>query len=243
MKKTLKKCLSLFLICSLLLSLAGCNTSSKPAGTGTTASSEATSELSSETSSDDVSTEADEKETSYPVTVTDQADRTVTIEKEPAKIVSGYYIPSSLLIALGLSGKVVGIEAKADKRPIYKLAAPELQELPNVGTAKEFDLETCASLSPDLVILPLKLKDAAKSLTELGMPVLLVNPESPDQLSEMISLIATATNTQDKADQLLDFINQEKEMLTTSLATADDTPNIYLAGNSSLLSTAGPAMY
>ena len=223
MKNTLKKYLSLLLICSLLLSLAGCNTSSKPADTGTTASSEATSELSSEAASDDVSTEAAEKETSYPVTVTDQADRTVTIEKEPAKIVSGYYIPSSLLIALGLSDKVVGIEAKADKRPIYKLA--------------------CASLSPDLVILPLKLKDAAKSLTELGIPVLLVNPESPDQLSDMISLIATATNTQDKADQLLDFINQEKEMLTTSLATADDTPNIYLAGNSSLLSTAGPAMY
>lgn len=243
MKNTLKKYLSLLLICSLLLSLAGCNTSSKPADTGTTASSEATSELSSEAASDDVSTEAAEKETSYPVTVTDQADRTVTIEKEPAKIVSGYYIPSSLLIALGLSDKVVGIEAKADKRPIYKLAAPELLELPNVGTAKEFDLETCASLSPDLVILPLKLKDAAKSLTELGIPVLLVNPESPDQLSDMISLIATATNTQDKADQLLDFINQEKEMLTTSLATADDTPNIYLAGNSSLLSTAGPAMY
>ena len=99
MKKTLKKCLSLFLICSLLLSLAGCNTSSKPASTGTTASSEA--------SSDDASTKAAEKETSYPVTVTDQADRTVTIEKEPAKIVSGYYIPSSLMIALGLSDKVL----------------------------------------------------------------------------------------------------------------------------------------
>lgn len=152
MKNTLKKCLSLLLICSLLLSLAGCNPSSKPAGTGTTASSEATSELSSEASSDDASTKAAENETSYPITVTDQADRTVTIEKEPTKIVSGYYIPSSLLIALGLSDKAVGIEAKADKRPIYKLAAPELLELPNVGTAKEFDLETCASLSPDLVI-------------------------------------------------------------------------------------------
>ena len=64
MKNTLKKYLSLLLICSLLLSLAGCNTSSKPADTGTTASSEATSELSSEASSDDVSTEAAEKETS-----------------------------------------------------------------------------------------------------------------------------------------------------------------------------------
>ena len=75
MKKTLKKCLSLFLICSLLLSLAGCNTSSKPAGTGTTASSEATSELSSETSSDDVSTEADEKETSYCLLYTSPSPR------------------------------------------------------------------------------------------------------------------------------------------------------------------------
>lgn len=161
-----------------------------------------------------MSTEAAEKETSYPVTVTDQADRTVTIEKEPAKIVSGYYIPSSLLIALGLSDKMVGIEAKADKRPIYKLAAPELLELPNVGTAKEFDLETCASLSPDLVILPLKLKDAAKSLTELGIPVLLVNPESPDQLSDMISLIATATNTGIKQTSCLtSFIRKKKCLL------------------------------
>ena len=67
----------------------------------------------------------------------------------------------------GLKDKVTGIEAKADKRPIYKLAAPEFLELPNVGTAKEFDLETCASLSPELVILPMKLKDAAQSLSEM----------------------------------------------------------------------------
>ncbi|MFR6588965.1 MAG: hypothetical protein ACLURV_00685 [Gallintestinimicrobium sp.] len=34
---------------------------------------------------------------------------------------------------------MVGIEAKAGKRAIYKLAAPDLIELPSVGTAKEFD--------------------------------------------------------------------------------------------------------
>lgn len=38
-------------------------------------------------------------ETAYPITVTDQSGREVTIEKEPERIVSGYYIPSSLLIA------------------------------------------------------------------------------------------------------------------------------------------------
>ena len=48
---------------------------------------------------------------------------------------------------------------QADSRPIYSLAAPELLELPSVGTAKEFDLEGCAALEPDLVVLPLKLKE------------------------------------------------------------------------------------
>ena len=51
------------------------------------------------------------------------------------------------MIALGLDDKLVGVEAKADKRNIYKLSAPELTSLPSVGTAKEFDLEGCAALS------------------------------------------------------------------------------------------------
>ena len=58
----------------------------------------------------------------YPVTVTDQAGRTVTIEEEPQSIVSGYYISTSLLIALDQKDKLVGIEAKADKlKPIKGL--------------------------------------------------------------------------------------------------------------------------
>ena len=212
MKKTLNRLLSTALICLMLLSVIG---------TGVFAAA---------------------SETTYPITITDQAGREVTIEKEPEKIVSGYYIPSSLLIALGLQDKMVGIEAKAGKRPVYKLAAPALLDLPNVGTAKEFDLETCASLSPDLVILPLKLKDAAQSLTELQIPVLLVNPESQDLLTEMITIVSDATNTKEEADKLLAYIDEQKTMLSDALSDVE-TPDVYLAGNSSLLSTAGEAMY
>ena len=85
-------------------------------------------------------------ETQYPVTVTDQAGREVVIEAEPQKLVSGYYISTSVLIALDLDEKMVGIEAKANKRAIYQLAAPELIALPNVGTAKEFDLHRWRSV-------------------------------------------------------------------------------------------------
>ena len=255
MKTTFKKKLSIILICTMLAVLTACGTdsatttqstteSTTTASVSETASSENTSEdvSSEELSSEESSTEADAEQTVYPVTVTDQAGREVTIEKEPSSIVSGYYISSSLLIALGLKDKVVGIEAKADKRPIYKLAAPELTELPNVGTAKEFNLETCAALSPDLVILPMKLKDAAQSLTDLGITVLLVNPESQDLLTEMINTIATATNTNSEAAKLLAYIDSQKAILTSALSGVEPE-SVYLAGNSSFLSTAGPSMY
>lgn len=250
MKTTFKKQLSIILICTMLAVLTACGTDSATTTQSTTESTTAASvsesasseEVSEELSSEESSTEADAEQTVYPVTVTDQAGREVTIEKEPSSIVSGYYISSSLLIALGLKDKVVGIEAKADKRPIYKLAAPELTELPNVGTAKEFNLETCAALSPDLVILPMKLKDAAQSLTDLGITVLLVNPESQDLMTEMINTIATATNTNSEAAKLLAYIDSQKNMLTSALSGVEPE-SVYLAGNSSFLSTAGPSMY
>ena len=249
MKNTLKKYLSLSLACALLISMIGCGTASAPAET--VPATESVTEQAAETVTETASAETEETaaeeaieaaETTYPVTLTDQAGREVTLEAEPETIVSGYYIPSSLLIALGLKDKMVGIEAKAGKRAIYKLAAPDLIELPSVGTAKEFDLEGCAALSPDLVILPLKLKDAAASLTELGIPVLLVNPESQELLTEMIELVSTATNTQERANELLSYIASQKSMLSDTLADTEPK-SVYLAGNSSLLSTASDADY
>ena len=178
----------------------------------------------------------------FPVTVVDQAGREVVIEDEPEKLVSGYYISTSLLIALDLEDKLVGIEAKANKRAIYSLAAPELIDLPNVGTAKEFDLEGCAALEPDLVILPIKLRSAVETLEGLGIDVLLVNPEDQQLLNEMITLIANATDTLDEAQALLDFSAEQRNFLLDTLSQAN-TPSVYLAGNSSMLSTAGNAMF
>ncbi len=178
----------------------------------------------------------------WPLTVTDQAGRQVTIEKAPEKLVSGYYISTSLLIALGLEDQLVGIEAKAAKRAIYRLSAPELIDLPSVGTAKKFDLEGCAALAPDLVILPLKLKNAAATLESLGIDVLLVNPEDQALLNGMIDLIAAATGTAEEAQKLKDFTAAQEAALAQKLADAPK-PTVYLAGNSSMLSTAGDAMY
>ena len=229
-----KRLLSLILAGAMALSLAAC------ANSGASSSGSAASQSASSVSSQaDSSTQA---EAAFPVTVTDAAGREVTIEEEPEKLVSGYYITTSMLIALGHADKLVGIEAKADTRPIYALAAPELLELPSVGTAKEFDLEGCAALEPDLVILPLKLKDTVPALEELGLTVITVNPESLEQLNETIRLFNTVIGDPVKGWELLDYNQKTQEFLAEILADVEKT-RVYLAGNSSYLSTAGAAMY
>lgn len=217
----MKRILSLFLTILMLTTLIACDTPAKDDSTNASALPETT---------------------EYPITLTDAAGRSVIIEDEPQTLVSGYYISTSAIIALDLDDRMVGIEAKADKRSIYKLAAPALIELLNVGTAKEFDLEGCAALNPDLVILPLKLKDAASSLEALGIDVLLVNPENKEQLEDMIALIASATNCGKRANELLSYTDQTLDDLAKRLDGAE-TPTVYLAGNSDFLSTAGSAMY
>lgn len=181
----------------------------------------------------------------YPVTVKDMAGREVTLEKQPERIVSGYYISSSACIALGLTDKMVGIEDKSAKRPIYKLAAPALIDLPNVGSAKAFDLEACIATEPDLVILPMKQKDTAQTLQEMGIATLLVLPESHEQLIEMFTLIGTATNTVKQAEKLISYYNTKLSAVTelTRDIPDDQKPVVYLGSTSDILRTAPREMY
>ena len=178
----------------------------------------------------------------YPITITDHAGREVTIEEEPETIISGYYITTSMLIGLGQADKLVGVENTPEKRPVYGLSAPAVLELPTLGTVKEFDLEKCAAINPDLVILPYKLKDITPSLEQLDIPVLVVKPETQELLAETIAMLGDATNCGEAAAEIQAFIDEELTELEVALADAEK-PSVYLGGNSSLLSTAGPEMY
>lgn len=214
----MKKTLSVFLVVSMMLSLVSCKYP-----------------VYSEPEKTNISTQ-------YPVTVTDQAGREVVIRTEPERLLSSYYITTSLIMALGIEDRLVGVEDNADFRPIYSLSCPQILELPSIGTVKELNLEACAALAPDLAILPMKLKNSVEHLEALGIPVILVDPESQDLLIEMIRLVGTAANTLSRAETLIAFL-QEQEIYLSETLTGADTPGVYLAGNSSLLQTAGNAMY
>ena len=218
MKMKLKRVLSLVLSLSLMVSLAAC-------GKGT-----------------DSSSGASKDDENAPIELVDQAGRKIELEKPAETLVSSYYITTYATVALGLEDRVIGLEKKADKRPIYKLAAPELLDKPNVGSMKEFNLEAAAALEPDLILMPIKLLDKAETLTELGLNVLVVDPEDQDRLEGMLTLIAKACGVEENAEKLISYYDEQEQKLD-KLTEGKEEPSVYLCGNSDYLTVATDEMY
>lgn len=177
-----------------------------------------------------------------PITLVDQAGREVTLDKPAEKIVSCYYITTYATMALGIEDRVVGLEKKAGKRNIYKLAFPELTEKPQVGSLKKFNVEAAAALKPDLVLMPKKLMEHAKTLEDLGIKVLVVNPESQELMQEMLILIAKACAVEKNAEKLISYYDKNLKKIQKITAKAQK-PTVYMAGNGSFLTTAPGGMY
>lgn len=177
------------------------------------------------------------------IVVTDQMGREVEVPGNVERIVSSYYITSSLLIALESKERVVGLEVKADTREIYKKAAPEFLNLPAVGSGKTFNIEECLELKPDLVIIPLRLKEFLPKLEELNIPVLVVDPESMESFIECIELLGKAINKEDRAKELVDYYKLKMDMVVNKTKDIKDKPKVYLSAGSSPLSTCTSKMY
>lgn len=178
-----------------------------------------------------------------PITITDQAGREVTLEKPAEKIVSCYYLVTASLLTLGQKNKVVGIEMKADTRPLYQLTAPEFLELPGVGSGKETNIEAIAALEPDLVLLSTKQKDAADTLTGLGIPTVLVEPETYDLFNELIGMLGRLCGCEDKAEELVGYYGSVVDKVTTLTADVETKPQVYLCGAGSYLRSCAGEMY
>ena len=95
----MKKCISVLLVLTMLFASAFC-------GMNTPFFSAA-------------SAESDSSDNHYPVALTDQAGRQVVIEQEPQRLISSYYITTSLLMALDLDERLVGVE-EGSNRGLHK---------------------------------------------------------------------------------------------------------------------------
>ncbi len=115
--------------------------------------------------------------------------------------------------------------------------------LPGVSTKKSINVEETLNTNPDLVILPLSLKDSVSQFEAVGVPTIVVNPESAELIEEAVTIIGKATGKEELAKIYNDYNKNKLDEIEKKLQSINEKPSVFLAGNSSFLSTVPKSYY
>ncbi len=144
------------------------------------------------------------------LTVTDGMGRQVAIDKTPETCVSLTPANTEILFALGLQGKLVGVDNQSD----YPAEALAIE--PKLGGFHAPNIEAIVALKPDVVFAGDKLqKDAVAQLENLGMTVVCNDPTSFDGVIPGIELIAQVMGVDPSA--VTGEIKKAEEEVTTKV--------------------------
>ncbi len=122
------------------------------------------------------------------ISVTDDDGATITLQRPATRIVSLAPHLTEQLFAIGAGDRIVGTTEFADYPPAARA-------IPRVGRAHSVDLESVASLKPDLVVIwgsgfPPATID---SVRRLGIPVFVNEPRTLDDVARSLKILGTLT--------------------------------------------------
>lgn len=181
-------------------------------------------------------------ENSDSITVTDMADRTVTIDGTVDKVVvSEWSIAEVMFSVLGEDAvdmlAAVGTTKNADVlKAIYSEDYPQLASMPEIGGGKDsYDTEAIIATDPDVFIVQAmdvnSLADVIDVLDDAGIPTV-VFTASDDPIGgpqAEIKLVGQIFGAEDSADELTGFINTQFDLVESkNLAEKADKPSVYV---------------
>ncbi len=188
---------ALALLLALMLALAGCS------GAGTSASDPATGS-------------GEQSASVFPVTVTDDAGREVTIESEPKRIVSLAPSNTEIVYALGLLDRLVGVTT-------YDDFPPEVADIEKIGDFVQPNIEVIAAAEADLILATTGVQaDVVEQLEGTGAVVLAIDPQTLEALFASIETVGAATG---RTGEAVDIVSgMRAELASIADAIAAETP-------------------
>ncbi len=175
------------LIFGLLLLLVGC---SGPAATSVAPSSSARPPSSAA---------ASQSTAAFPITLTDDAGRELTLDAAPERIVSLAPSSTEIVCALDACDRLVGV-TDFDDYPA------EVAEIDDVVIQAQVDVERVVAAEPDLVLASgneITPTSVIEQLDRLGVRVMVLYPETLEEVYADIELVARAIDEQAAADELI----------------------------------------
>jgi iron complex transport system substrate-binding protein len=138
-----------------------------------------------------------EEITTFPVTVTDDLGRKITINKLPQRIISLAPSNTEILFALGLDSRIVGVTDYCD----YPEAA---KSKPRVASYDTPNIEKLVSLQPDLIVAEsIHEKTVLPALEKLGLTVYVTWAKSVDTVLQDVTRIGQINGKSTAAAKLV----------------------------------------
>jgi iron complex transport system substrate-binding protein len=153
----------------------------------------------------------------FPVVVTDDAGRKVTIAARPERIVSLAPANTEIVAALGSMDRLVGVTTYCDY-------PPEVARIEKVGDFMQPNLEAIAALDPDLVLVTTGVQaEVIGQLEALGAAVVAVDPQTLEALYASIGTVGDAIGETAAATDLVDSMRIQVENIAEQVESASVT--------------------
>lgn len=153
--------------------------------------------------------------TSYPLTVTDDLGRSVTLLRAPKRIVAMLPSHTETLFAIGAGAQLVAV----DKFSNFPRA--ETDRLPRVGSAYQPSIEAIVALKPDLVLAD---ESGGSRLTErlaaAGLTVYGGTAQTYTEVFQKIAVLGQLTNHEAGATRLITSMRSDMNTLAAQLQGA-----------------------
>ncbi|WP_291635563.1 ABC transporter substrate-binding protein [Clostridium sp.] len=165
------------------------------------------------------------KDVVYPLNIVDSYNRTVTIDKEPKRIISISPTITEGIYALGKDSSLVG-------RSDYDDYPTECSKIPSVGSLLEPSIEKIIELKPDVVIASMLFsKDVIKQLEALNIKVIvLYGEENFTGVYDTMTKLGQVVNASEKAQTIIADMKKKVADITTKVANAKKPTVYYVAG-------------
>jgi iron complex transport system substrate-binding protein len=130
---------------------------------------------------------------------------------------------TEILFALGLEGRVVGVDNHSDY-------PPQVKNLPKVGPDLKINMEKVKALEPDLIVASLTVPGMERNievLEKMKLPYIVLNPQSIKETLESISTLGDITDALKEAHALSEKIKHTIESIKSETEKARYKPRLY----------------
>ena len=184
-----------------------------------------------------------------PIEITDVTGRTVTLKKPAERVVlqwsgaGGPFFTISALMGKDTPKVIAGMDTslqqyRADMWNHFTAEMPELAKIPEVGTVgdKNFNVEQVVALQPDVIFIPVDLKnqyesDAKQKLDEAGVQTIYIDyhAENLEKHQKSIEAIGKALGKEERAAEISKFYTDHVTKVLDRVKTINKPkPTVYL---------------